>query len=545
MKRLTYHQCLGCILFVILLLPIGNTLAQPEQITTAINSLSQAVGTSLSITDLENWTWSQDLYPDTSLGCPQPDQVYAQVQTAGYTFELTYGGIIYEYRVSADSAIVFLCNTKDANAPTPTPSLEEQYNNSLCPPPDEGKLPYMRSRLVDGVQGRGVAPNTPITASAAPGAEVVAQLPVGGEFEVLAAPVCNESKVWWQITFNSLTGWIPEGEEGTYFVEPLPPNPLQNRAAITANNATQFVELDRLQGNFMPYLAWSADGSTLAVPSGLGSDSLWLFSYPNLEQPPRIIEDDERFTSVDFGTSNEQVLLGTASGKAKVVNTAPDANLIEALFLTTHERDVTQVTYSADGASFAAAGTNASTTADVDKSFAILVWDIATVSQTGVLSGHSGPVTDMAFSLDGSRLASIGTDNTLMIWDLASATSLAQLTIGTGSRSIAYSPNGQFNAVGAANGTVTLFDLNSGQSIAVYAGHAGSVSQIAFSPDSSLLVSISDDQTMRLWSTTADTPLMIAQLDTPIRDVAFHPNGDLLTLAGEDNTIRLWGVPSA
>ncbi len=46
-------------------------------------------------------------WPDTSLGCPEPGMMYAQVVTPGYKILLSYAGEIYEYHSDKGDRIVY------------------------------------------------------------------------------------------------------------------------------------------------------------------------------------------------------------------------------------------------------------------------------------------------------------------------------------------------------------------------------------------------------------------------------------------------------
>jgi len=53
--------------------------------------------------------WTQSVYPNTSLSCPQPGQTYTTVQTDGYQVTITYNKVNYDYRAKQDGTGLFLC----------------------------------------------------------------------------------------------------------------------------------------------------------------------------------------------------------------------------------------------------------------------------------------------------------------------------------------------------------------------------------------------------------------------------------------------------
>ena len=75
----------------------------PAIIDNAFVKLGQKLGKPIARGGDSNYSWTQNVYPDTSLGCPRSGAAYAQLITAGYKFLLTYRGKTYDYRVSADS----------------------------------------------------------------------------------------------------------------------------------------------------------------------------------------------------------------------------------------------------------------------------------------------------------------------------------------------------------------------------------------------------------------------------------------------------------
>ncbi len=83
----------------------------PSQIDVAIENLNILLGTSLTLDSFDRFEWEQQSFPDTSLGCVVTGQAYEPAAALGYSFLLTYNGLVYDYRVSEDESIVFLCDT--------------------------------------------------------------------------------------------------------------------------------------------------------------------------------------------------------------------------------------------------------------------------------------------------------------------------------------------------------------------------------------------------------------------------------------------------
>lgn len=519
----------------------------PDQINSALSNLSSRIGRTISLSDLDNWSWAQELYPDTSLGCPETGMVYAQVQTVGYRFELTYAGVIYDYRVSGDSTIVILCASRDVaadEASVPTAPTDD-YTNPLCPPPNEGEPRYMRTRVAVNTQAQ-VTTGSPnrVRADGTRQASEIGQIPPGALFSIIGGPKCADGILWWNINYDGLIGWTAEGEAGEYFIEPLLPRLLPPRQVLSDANIVMINELARLQGNLGSDLAWSPTSEQLIVSGGFGSDSLWVYDIKTLNQTPRILNDDEQILSVAYRPGATQAIIGTAAGTIHLLSLAEGETLVERLFLQSHVSDIASIHFHPDGVRVAVAGLDAVTNAPVERTNAIVIWNVETVSQTAVLAGHPAIINELAFNADGSRLASVSADGTLIIWDTTVNSMVKTIAINTPLSSIAYSPNSQFIATGTADGRVILLDAQTGDTITNFTT-TSPINTIAFSPDNTLLIAGSEDGIVRVWSTVSDQLLASLTGDDAVRDVAFSPNGTLISALYADATLRLWGVPQS
>jgi len=92
--------------------------------------------------------------------------------------------------------------------------------------------------------------------------------------------------------------------------------------------------------------------------------------------------------------------------------------------------------------------------------------------------------------------------------------------------SVAFSPDGSRLASGSIDKTVRIWDTVSGEEVIKLVGHDSPVSSVAFHPDGSRLASGSDDTTVRIWDTVSGQEVIkLEGLDSPVRLVAFHPDG--------------------
>ena len=68
--------------------------------------------------------------------------------------------------------------------------------------------------------------------------------------------------------------------------------------------------------------------------------------------------------------------------------------------------------------------------------------------------------------------------------------------------SVSFSPNGKRIVSGGADGTVRLWDVETGSILKTLTGHTGSIESVSFSPDGKMLASGSVDGTILLWDTS-------------------------------------------
>lgn len=372
----------------------------PGPINAALADLSSRVGRSITLRDLQSWSYVQSNFPSSALGCPQPGVMYSDVVTGGFQFTLVYGETSYDYRVSNDQRIVILCGTTPAAAPTPA-----------CPP--AGDPDYLPPRLVVGTQARVETGGLPNLLRDQPGSSgrLLGQIPSGDVFTVLDGPRCSllDKIIWWQVNYNGTIGWTAEGDDGDYWLEPLnlvgTPLSISEAQPLSAANITLAVPLVIAAEP----AAVSADGQRAAAvtPDGRGiavtdtASGTILYTVGNL---PSLV------TALAFQPGQNGLLAaGLDIGSILLFDMRTSGMLTQVRTLGAHQGAVNALAFSPNGKLLASG--SADTT--------VRIWDPNNPQALQTLSGHTTPVTSVAFSADGSVLISRG--EKVVIWGLPSA----------------------------------------------------------------------------------------------------------------------------
>jgi len=161
------------------------------------------------------------------------------------------------------------------------------------------------------------------------------------------------------------------------------------------------------------------------------------------------------------------------------------------------------------------------------------------IQEKNHLDGHKSGVLDVAFSPDGTWLASASADETVRIWRSDGALRGVLEHPGVQVWGVAIAPNSALITTAGDDGVVRLWEPN-GTLKMTLSGHSGAVRRVSFAPDGQSFASAADDGTVRLWRLDGTLIRTLPGHRGAINDLQFSPNGRLIATAGSDRTVRVW-----
>ena len=202
----------------------------------------------------------------------------------------------------------------------------------------------------------------------------------------------------------------------------------------------------------------------------------------------------------------------------------------------------------------------------VNADYSIRLWDAETGTELSTLIGHTHRISSIAFSPDNTMIATGSWDGTFRLWNVQTGAQLHTFTVNaiSGIDDIEFSPDGkQIAALHTfMNSSVHLFDVETGVRLQSFTAftlpplsripptypineHKESVNRIVFNPDGKSILTVSYDDTIRLWDVATGNFLRVLEGHTDsINDLKFSSDGTKLATGSADDTIRLWDVQS-
>ncbi len=384
--------------------------------------------------------------------------------------------------------------TVEANA---TEYFLQPYTNGVEAIDTSPEICAMETRLQ--IDGYGQASSSgPSRLRDEPGinAEQVGQVDPLDVFQVIDGPICVDGFHWWQVEFDSLVGWLAEGDEDSYYVEVVAET---SGLALTSTPETSLI----------PYtVSWNADSSRLAMATSIG---VLIYDTADWLQEPSLLDDGILATDLAFSLTDPNLL---------VINSA-DTPFRFRVYSLSDEGDS-------------------------------IIFERELVP--GPMGGER-PASDFAFSRDGNQLGFGGTS--YEIYDTGAWTRLDRLEIyedaGNHFVSVSIFPsdltaNGDHGVGVIDREIVQLFDFTIPHSSSFgiadpristldRGGRAQAITALNFSPDGTHVIAVDITGSIQMWDLETGNFVSFIRAENAtsrsnrINDVAFHPDGETIATA--------------
>ncbi len=158
-------------------------------------------------------------------------------------------------------------------------------------------------------------------------------------------------------------------------------------------------------------------------------------------------------------------------------------------------------------------------------------------------ANHEFGVLAAEFHPDATRVASIGGDTSIRLWNATTAVQLwSQSDPAEGVRSLAFSPMGDKLAVGMSDSTATVWDVQTGDRIATYNGTGGAIHMVQFSPDGELVATVGDVFTSHVFNASTGARVASLQHRNFVTSARWSPDGTRILTTSRDGTAIVWRI---
>lgn len=204
-----------------------------------------------------------------------------------------------------------------------------------------------------------------------------------------------------------------------------------------------------------------------------------------------------------------------------------------------HTRAVRSAQYSPDGKRIVTASDDGTAR----------VWDSATMTEIGVLEGHTGVVTSAVFRpTDGRKIITASADGTMMVWDAETFECLNRLEEWAGKmtfvRAAAYSPDGRRITLAEWPSNVSVWDADALEKLTAFrvdTNEGNYLNSIAYSPDGKRLITATKDGFIKVYETEHYREVKVMEdRSGDLYEAVYSPDGRWIISVPMHGPVKIW-----
>jgi WD40 repeat protein len=253
---------------------------------------------------------------------------------------------------------------------------------------------------------------------------------------------------------------------------------------------------------------------------------------------------DDRVKAWAISDDGERLALGRRDGEIEVWNLR--IGQLHESFPHASTR-IAHLAFARDSILLAAASERPAAADGAADHATLRIWDTASGAIVGTYTNAFGP---LAFSSDRLRLVSTRLDGGVVVWDLGSGRSVAEIEENfTWIGDLALSPDDRLLISGSEEPLVNICDLISGKRIDSLKGSRMCIDRAAFTPDARTIATRTVDNAMKFWHVATGKEIFTFGPLDPVHSFLFSPNGEFLAITRDSETrgewrVDLWRAPS-
>lgn len=174
----------------------------------------------------------------------------------------------------------------------------------------------------------------------------------------------------------------------------------------------------------------------------------------------------------------------------------------------------------------------------------MLLWNLVDSSYKPVkLAGHKGGINDISISPNGQLIVSASSDYTIRIWDnsfLWQGHTYQSLKIHSAPvKSCHFSCDSKLIVTGSDDKTVKLINVADKKVVSVLSEHENWLKSTRFSNDGTMILSAGDDKKAKIWDVAKENCIYTFNHPGFVNSVRFHPDDTCFATACHDKKIRV------